>query len=121
MKVEDIRWLSQSAEEAEVIVTDGLFFCVAYSQPCTASIGDDVSQPLYIFGMRKAVLIEGRDVGSRKLEGLGFAQNLIVTVVNLREGLLSIGGIELVAGDQLPGGIQDGDIIEIECARVDLW
>ncbi|MFY7759882.1 hypothetical protein [Aquidulcibacter sp.] len=121
MKIEGVHWLSQSAEEAEVIVTDGVFHCMAYSQPCSASAGDDVLEPLYVFGIRKAILIEGREVGSRRIQGPGFAQNLVVKVMSCRLGLLSIGGIELVAGDPLPGGLEDGDIIEIDCARVDLW
>ena len=121
MHVEDIHWLSKSAEEAEVIISDGSFRCEAYSQPCNASVGETLRQPLHVFGIRNAMLKEGGALGFWKIDAVGLAQRVVAKVTNFREGLLSVGGIDLIADDPLPGGIQDGDFIEIECARVDMW
>ena len=121
MRIESINWLSKSADGAEVVVSDGLFKCEAYSQPCDASIGDVLVQPLHIFGIRNAILNEGGILGFRKVDATGLAQLVVAKVTNFREGCLSVGAIELIADDPLPGGIQDGDLVELECARIDMW
>lgn len=121
MRIESIHWLSKSADEAEIIVSDGFFKCEAYSQPCAVSVGDILTQPLHIFGVRNAMLNEGENLGFRKIDVARLAQRIVAKVTNFREGHLSVGGIELIADDPLPGGIQDGDLIELECDRVDMW
>ena len=121
MRVESIRWLSASADEAEVLVSDGQFRCEAYSQPCSASVGDLISEPLHLFGVRSAVLNAAGIERIEKITPDGLAHRLTARVECLQEGRLSVGAIELMAEDRLPGGIQDGDLVDIECARVDLW
>jgi hypothetical protein len=121
MWIENIHWLSKAADEAEVIISDGLFRCEAYSQPCTAEIGDTLLQPLHVFGIKNAMRAESGDFGFRKLRSDGLAQRIVAKVANFRYGRLAVGNIELIADDPLPGGIQDGDLIELECARVDMW
>ncbi len=121
MRIESIKWLSKAADEAEVVVSDGLFKCQAYAQPCGASIGDVLVQPLHIFGIRNAILNVGGSLGFRKVDTTGLAQRVVAKVTDFREGHLAVGAIELVADDPLPGGIQDGDLVELECARIDMW
>ena len=121
MRIESIRWLSKPAQEAEVTVSDGSFTCEAYSMPCNASVGDVLLQPLHLFGVRIAMRIETGTIGIRKSSELGLGQQVVATVRSFGEGRLSVGGIELVLDDPLPGGIQDGDMVKLDCARIDLW
>lgn len=121
MKVEDIRWLSKEADEAEVLVSDGSYKCEAYSQPCNVTVGDSLHDRLHLFGIRGAMLIATSDLGVHKLDSAGLAQRVIARVSDAREGYLTIGAIQFATDDPLPGGIREGDIITLECARVDLW
>jgi hypothetical protein len=121
MRIESIRWLSKPTKEAEVKVSDGSFTCEAYSMPCDASVGDDLLEPLHVFEVRNAMRIETGTIGIRKSRERGLEQHVVARVKRFREGRLSVGGIELVLDDPLPGGIQDGDVVELDCARIDLW
>ena len=121
MKIEDIRWLSKEADEAEVLVSDGSYRCEAYSQPCTVKVGDSLDDRLHLFGIRNAVLTETSELGIHKLDSAGLAQRVVARASDAQQGYLTVGDIQFAADIPLPGGIREGDIITLECARIDLW
>jgi len=121
MKIEDIRWLSKEADEAEVLVSDGRYKCEAYSQPCNVKVGDLLDDRLHLFGIRDAMLTEASELEIRKLDPDGLAQRVVARVSDAQEGYLTVGALHFAADDLLPGGIGEGDIITLECARIDLW
>lgn len=121
VKIEDIRWLSKEADEAEVLVSDGSYRCEAYSQPCNVKVGDALEDRLHLFGIRDAMLTETTELGVHKLDSAGLAQRVVARVSDAHEGYLTVGAIQFAADDPLPGGIRQGDIITLECARIDLW
>lgn len=49
MKVIDILWISKVAKEAELTVSDGIYNCIVFSQPCDVSKGDLINAPLHAF------------------------------------------------------------------------
>lgn len=121
MRIESIRWLSRSADEAEIVVSDGCSRCEVYAQPCTASVGEEIDQPLHVFGVRNAMLTGALHAAIQKVDAGGLAQRIVAKVENWKEGHLSVGNIQLIADDPLPGGVQNGDFVELECARIDYW
>lgn len=49
------------------------------------------------------------------------AQKITAVLQDLQSKRLFVGDIKLVLDDYIPGGIQAGDTIEFECARIDVW
>jgi hypothetical protein len=121
MRIEDIVWLSKEADEAEVLVTDGQYSCKAYSQPCNVKVGDYLGERLHLFGVRDARLSEISEPGIHRLASNGLAQRLVAKVSDVKLGYLTVGKIHFAADDPLPGGIAEGDMISLDCARIDLW
>lgn len=121
MLVKSIKWISKGADEAEVEITDGCFVCLAFSQPCTVNIGDEIAEPLHVFDIRDAMFSNQTELGIWKTTENGLGYRVIAKVVDISAQLLSVGGIQLMVDDYLPGGLELGNLIEFECARIDLW
>jgi hypothetical protein len=121
MRVESIEWISKEAEEAEVVVSDGRFSCRAFSQPCSLSVGQVLEEPLHVFGAKNIMLSTAEEQGMElQVEG-GLAHRVTAVFQDLQRRRLIVGGIELILDDYVPGGIQAGDMINFECARIDVW
>ncbi|MCU0122212.1 hypothetical protein N8H74_28495 [Pseudomonas sp. B2M1-30] len=122
MLVKNITWTSPNDEEAEVDITDGYFTCKAFSYPCNAKIGDSLSEPLHIFSLKHAKPCnKNSNEGIRDTKSNGLSKKIIAKVVDITTQTINIGRISFIVDDHLPEGITNGDIIELECARVDLW
>lgn len=120
--VKNIKWISKASEEAEVEISDGEFTCVAFSHPCSLNIGDEVSEPLHIFSMKNAMRCKDLSkVGIWNIQEQGLSRKIIGKVSNASEQIVTVGEIAMIIDDYLPGGIMTGDLIEFECARIDLW
>ena len=120
MIVHSLNWLSESAKEAELVVTDEKHSLVVFSQPCSVAKGDKITERLHVFMPSNLML---SDATVEKIEkGISpLASFIIAKMVNTPQGLCAVGGIEFEIEEHIPGGIQDGDIIQFNCARVDLW
>jgi hypothetical protein len=122
MLIKDISWISRDSAEAEVEISDGNFTCVAFSQPCSANIGETINDPLHVFSLKEAMICESESpVGIWNTEKPGLSRKVIARVINASEHLVAVGGIKLLIDDYLPGGINTGDLIEFKCGRIDLW
>ncbi|MGG6463277.1 hypothetical protein [Solilutibacter silvestris] len=121
MRISNIHWLSQVAFEAEVEVTDGEFFCVAFSQPCSVGVGDELTELLHVFGIKEVMLSEQSQVGISSVTVDGLGRKVVARVDDKSRQILAVGAIAMVVDEYLPGGFEDGDLIEFECARIDLW
>ncbi len=121
MQVKSIKWLSVPAAEAEVEVTDGTFTCVAFSCPCEVQVGDAIREPLHIFGIKHPMLFNDVSPAISNLTSEGLGRRVIAELIDITEQILKVGGIILVVDECLPGGLQRGDFVEFECARIDLW
>lgn len=121
MKVTNVYWLSKAASEAVVEISDGEVSCIAFSQPCEVCIGDDVAEPLHVFGITRVMLSDLAAVEIKKVADDGLRQKVVARLVDVSKQLLAAGEINLVVDEYLPGGLQDGDMVEFECARIDLW
>ncbi len=120
MKVLSLNWISESSKEAELVISDDTHSLVVFCHPCSVTIGEEITGPLHIFMPSNIMLSEETEQKIEKgTPPLG--SFIIARMENSAKGLCSVGGIELEIEDYLPGGIQDGDIIEFNCARVDLW
>lgn len=121
MKVESIHWISEAGQEAEVEVSGGGITCWALSQPCTASVGDVLDDPLHIFGATNIMIAPHSTPGVWSRENGSLGRRVIATYADNSRRLFIVGGITLALEDYLPVGIDVGANVQFECARIDLW
>lgn len=119
--VTQIEWTSEPAREAEVSISDGRIVCFAFCQPCGYQAGDPVTEPIHIFALREARLSKVPSAYIEKISAAGLGQRGAGTLINVAQGELAIGNLRFVFDDHLPGGLTDGDMVEFECGRIDLW
>jgi hypothetical protein len=121
MQIKNVKWLSIPAAEAEVEITDGEFTCVAFSCPCEVDVNDKLYEPLHVFNIRNAMLVDNAAPGIWNLTDNGLGRKVIGELTDISKQLLKVGGIVLVVDEYLPGGLATGNLVEFECARIDLW
>jgi hypothetical protein len=121
MQVRNIKWLSVAAAEAEVEITDGTFTCIAFSCPCEVRVNDNFSEPLHVFDIQNAMLVDNVAPGIWNLTHDSLGRKVIAELTDVSKQLLKVGGILLVVDEHLPGGLEPGNLVEFECARIDLW
>ena len=110
-----------SAEEAEVEISDGDFTCIAFSQPCNVIVGEHLTQPLHVFSVKNAVISDQSAVGIWNLSDTKLQRKVVAKIIDITNQVVVVGDIHMVIDDFLPGGLEIGNIIEFECARIDLW
>jgi hypothetical protein len=121
MIVSGIKWMSVEGREAAVTITDGSFTCETFCHPCWVNVGDRVYEPLHILSVKYAFLSRDSEVGIWNIKNLGMSKKVIAQLEDVEQQILLVGQIALVADYALPGGVKRGDIIELECGRIDLW
>ncbi|MET1069745.1 MAG: hypothetical protein ABWY28_17190 [Pseudomonas prosekii] len=121
MKIESISWISKEAEEAEVTISDGHFTCIAFCQPCNIKVGDKITEPLHAFSIKNAIISDKSTLGVWNVSETKLEKKVIAKILDITNQIVAVGDISLIIDDYLPGGLENGDIIEFECARIDLW
>ena len=121
MQVKSIKWLSIPAAEAEVEITDGTFSFVAFACPCEVQVDDKLSEPLHIFNIRNAMLVENASPGIWNITENGLGRRVIAELTDVSKQLFMVRGIALVVDEYLPSGLEQGSLVKFECARIDLW
>ena len=119
--VEKITWLSVAAAEAEVEISDGTFACVAFSCPCDVRERQILTQPLHAFGSRNVGRTGSTPQGIWNVTEKGLGRRVVGKLVELEAQLVAVGGIVISIDEPLPGGLREGEMIEFECGRIDLW
>jgi hypothetical protein len=120
MKITSLNWLSKPAKEAELIVSDGVHSVTVFSQPCDYNIGDIIDEPLHVFMAKDIMLSKITETIIEKIDK-GLGSFIVANIENLRTGICSVGNVKFQIEDEIPGGINLGDVIEFKCGRVDLW
>jgi hypothetical protein len=121
MKIESINWISKEAEEAEVTISDGHFTCIAFCQTCNIKVGDKITEPLHTFSIKNAMLSDKSTLGVWNVSETKLEKKVIAKILDITNQIVAVGDISLIIDDYLPGGLENGDIMEFECARIDLW
>ncbi|MBD2301376.1 hypothetical protein H6G80_19680 [Nostoc sp. FACHB-87] len=119
MLIKNIEILSEDAEEALLHITDGVYECAAFCQPCNKCIGYFIEEPLLSFNSQYPVLetINKTPYISRKKSG--FAHEILGQVISVEENLVRVGNIIIELDVNLPGDININDLVKFTCARLD--
>lgn len=124
MKIIQLHWISKSAKEAEIIVSDGIHQCLVFSHPCSVNINEVYNEPLHTLFIEDLMLAnvdEEIDESIAKINEGYFAHYCIGRVVNREENIVGIGGIKIIIDEGIPFWANNGDLIEFKCVRLDLW
>jgi len=121
VKISKVTWISKEALEAEVIITDGKFELLCFSQPFNHVLDGMLSEPLHCYNAKNIVKADGDDFKALKLTEY-FAYNITGKLISRQEGILILGDIQIsVDKDMIPRDIQDGIFIAFYCQRIDLF
>jgi hypothetical protein len=121
MIVKKLMWLSKAAEEAELLISDGKYDCVAFFQPCNIKEGDSIKEPLHAFMVNNLMVARETNCSITLIKPNGLAQRLVAEVVDLEDSLVKVGNIEIILEERIPPGAIPGSLVEFDCARLDVW
>ncbi|MEM9538385.1 MAG: hypothetical protein AAGA60_02615 [Cyanobacteria bacterium P01_E01_bin.42] len=117
VKVKSIEWLSKDAEEALLCITDGVYECLVYDQPCDLNVGSLVYEPLETLDACGAVRVNESKIGFSKMRGY-FDYDITAEVVDTNAEIVKVGNILIDIQYSLPGDIHQGDIVNFTCNRL---
>jgi hypothetical protein len=119
VRVETITWLSEAAQEAEVVVCSRSGKLLAFCQPCELSVGQVIAGPIHAFSSRNIQLEPQAAPSIQTTDGL--RHSVVGTLTDRAQKLVQSCGFTIQIDDYLPGGIQAGDTVSFECGRLDIW
>jgi hypothetical protein len=122
MKVIKLDWMSESAQEAELIVSDGKFECLVFSHPCHVQLNQILDEPLQVLTIKNLMLVKDPNENERivKIEESYFSHYCVARVKDMENSIVSVGGI-LIEFSQIPSWAKEGDLVEFTCSRFDIW
>ena len=122
VKIQEIEWLSKEAEEALVLVTDGLYICQAFCQPCTREVGETIEQSLFSFETQ-GLEVSNKDqnqVSIRRIDST-FRHEIYARVVDLRLEIVEVGNIRFELDIDFSKELTLNCIVKFFCERIDLF
>jgi len=84
-------------------------------------VNEKCSEPLHVFGIRNTMLVDNAAPSIWNLTDEGLGRKVIAELIDVSKQLLKVGGIVLVVEEYLAGGLEQGNLVDFECARIDLW
>lgn len=121
MIIKDIKWVSEEALEAEVIVTDGHFELLCFSQPFKKNKGDQLSEPIYALDPYEILKLETKSSITKKLNGT-YDYLIEGKLINKESGHVRIGDLIIeIDGHFIPRDIIDDNNISFKCTRLDIY
>lgn len=121
MKISDITWLSREAREAEIEITSGTHKIIVFSQPCDYEVNQkvyDCIHPLDVEYLQKSYSTQ---VEILELMDNYFSYKIIGVIADFEKSIISVGDIKFELSVPIPSWAGEGDFIEFESIRFDLW
>src|SRR5690554_2794075 len=120
MRVEQVRCLSEAAQEAEVLVLSDIsnFSIWAFCQPCILTEQSVLQEPL--FGLFTEVYSSLERKFKLESRSEWCAYNFVGKLINASEGIVDINGVLIALDAHMPGDLRNGDWVEGVCGRVDI-
>ncbi len=123
MKITKLNWISKAAQEAELTVSDGTHECLAFSQPCKVQLNENLIEPLHAMDVENLmkVIDQNQSENIERVNDSYFSHYCIAKVIKIDESIVSIGGIIIELECAIPGWAKEGDLVEFNCSRLDIW
>lgn len=106
-------------DSSEVTISDGVYQCTAFAWPEIPRVGDHVVEPLVAFDAG-AVMVTHQNACSIKRGTGPWDHSIVGRLEDVVTGIVSVGGIYIALDAHLPGDLQAGDLVEFNCARIDV-
>jgi hypothetical protein len=120
MKVKEIKWFSKDSDEASVIVSDGVYECLAFCHPCYLNVGDEIIEPLHSLDETSVHRVENQKVNLKRESGNdNWNHELVALVLDIEKNLVQVGQIKIIL-NSLPGDVANGDFVECFPSRLDI-
>ncbi|MEI6090340.1 MAG: hypothetical protein WCR42_07815 [bacterium] len=120
MIIESFEWLSLEAEEAEVIVSDGTYKIVCFSQPFRYEVGEMLEEPLEVLDIENLHLSSNVFVGAERINE-SFEYHISAKVIDKAEGIVQIGKIFISIDNFLLKYIDNNEIVDFSTSRIDIY
>ncbi|MEH0874973.1 hypothetical protein QM999_09740 [Pectobacterium cacticida] len=120
MIVLERKWISESAEEAILIIRDGDQECAAFSHPCKLSVGGLIIRPLLAINIKNFIRVDNQTKLEILKQSDGFSHVITALVEDCDRNIVSVGGIKIEVDDYIPKDISPGDKVNFYCSRLDV-
>lgn len=121
VKIKDVHWINLAAEEAIVTLTDGKTTLLCFSQPFRMNIGEELTDLVYTFNAKNIMKSNLNDLMVRKQDDT-FAYFLRAKFIDLANKTVKLGGFRIVLENcSIPGDLVEGDTIEFQVERLDIY
>ncbi len=122
MKVKKLDWISLAGKEAELIMTDGKNECLVFSQPCHVTLGENVNDLLHAMDVEDFMrTTETSEKITRVPEISYFSHFCVARIIDFKKNIVAVGQIQIELDHDIPDWAKDGDLVEFNCDRLDLW
>ena len=123
MNIINLKWISKHAQEAELIVSDGVHECLVFSHPCQLQQNQTYSHPLHVLNVENLmkVIDEGAIEKITKTNQEYFSHYCVARVLNIEEGIVAIGELLFELDVPIPRWADIDSLIEFKCSRIDIW
>jgi hypothetical protein len=118
MIVKKLTWLSESALEAILIISDGEYEAVAFSCPCSLKEGDILTEPLFAMSVDNLMYSYETRYAINLIKPEGLHQQCVALVVDLQKQLVKIGEIYIELDCLIPTEVDN--YVEFYCGRLDV-
>ncbi len=123
LRILKLIWISESAKEAELVLSDGTFQCLAFSHPCNVVQGQMLSEPLHAMDVKNLMIVIDENLNENivKIDDCYFSHYCIAKVRDMKNSIVTIGDISIKIEGFIPRWAEEGDLIEFKCGRLDIW
>ncbi|MDD7886036.1 hypothetical protein [Flavivirga sp. 57AJ16] len=121
LKIKKINWISESAKEAEVLLTDGTFDILCYSQPFEYDIENHDFETIYLFSVSNILIIDNERKSLVKKLNNSYDYEFSGEVIERNNNRIRVGEFVLELDFPLPKDIKEGEYVSLYCERVDIY
>jgi len=121
MLINSIEWIDKEIGEAEVLISDKDFCIKCFSQPFDKDIGTSLIDPIYCMNVEN-IKISYETISHVEKKENYFAYSICAKLIDKTNKIALLGSIQLCLEDSfLPADIQEGNFIEFDVSRLDIY
>lgn len=120
MKVKRLNWNGKKSSDADAIITDGEYECLAFCYPCNIFEGQELIQPLGCFMTRDIMVSHESKTFLRKDKDNYFGYSGVGQLIDKKGSLIKLGGFRMELDGCIPTDLENGEFVEFKCSRIDV-